>query len=78
MARNRIEPSGFLMAGNSLRSDVLPVLETGGTAVHIPYEITWLHEQVPEEALHGKEFARLQNLRELPAWLARHAELPHD
>jgi putative hydrolase of the HAD superfamily len=36
----------FLMAGNSLRSDVLPVVALGGHAVHIPAAVTWIHEQV--------------------------------
>lgn len=40
------EPSDFLMIGNSVRSDVLPVLELGATAVHVPYHTTWLHEKV--------------------------------
>ena len=40
----------LLMVGNSVRSDVLPVLAAGGQAVHVPYEITWEHETVmPEE-----------------------------
>jgi putative hydrolase of the HAD superfamily len=34
----------FMMVGNSLRSDILPVLEIGGSAVHIPHELTWSHE----------------------------------
>jgi putative hydrolase of the HAD superfamily len=70
MARQRVEPSRFVMVGNSLRSDVLPVLEAGGAAVHIPYHVTWAHERVPDDALVGKEFARLASIRELPAWLA--------
>ena len=74
MARQRVEPSRFVMVGNSLRSDVLPVLEAGGAAVHIPYHVTWQHEVVADEALVGKEFARLTGIRELPAWLA--GELP--
>jgi putative hydrolase of the HAD superfamily len=69
MARQRVEPGRFLMVGNSLRSDVLPVLEAGGAAVHIPYPTTWEHERVEEEALRGKEFARLETIAELPAWL---------
>jgi putative hydrolase of the HAD superfamily len=69
MARHAVEPARFLMVGNSLRSDVLPVLEVGGAAVHIPYQTTWVHEQVPEEALRGKEFVRLDTMRDLPAWL---------
>ncbi|HEX8318416.1 HAD family hydrolase [Longimicrobium sp.] len=70
IARHRIDPSRFVMVGNSLKSDVLPVLQAGGAAVHIPYAITWIHEQVPDEALHGQEFARLESIRQLPGWLA--------
>ncbi len=69
MARHRVEPTHFLMVGDSLRSDVLPVLEAGGAAVHIPYQTTWVHERVSKEALLGKEFVRLHSLRELPEWL---------
>ncbi|SEW52073.1 HAD family hydrolase [Chitinophaga arvensicola] len=39
-------PESFLMLGNSLKSDVLPVLALGGHAVHIPYHTTWVHEQI--------------------------------
>jgi hypothetical protein len=67
----------FLMVGNSLRSDVLPVLDAGGAAVHIPYATTWAHEQVPVDAMAGRTFATLESIRELPAWLAaRGAEDP--
>ena len=41
-----VVPQRFLMVGNSLRSDVLPVLALGGKAVYIPYHITWAHETV--------------------------------
>ncbi|MBW8684189.1 HAD family hydrolase [Chitinophaga rhizophila] len=41
-----IAPEQFLMIGNSLKSDVLPVLGIGGNAIHIPYHITWEHEHV--------------------------------
>ncbi|HEX9984581.1 MAG TPA: HAD family hydrolase [Thermoanaerobaculia bacterium] len=70
MARAGVEPSRFVMVGNSLRSDVLPVLEAGGRAVHIPYAMTWAHEHVDEAMLTGHDFARLTSVRELPAWLA--------
>src|SRR5438270_4203549 len=43
--RRGIDPAGFVMVGNSLRSDVVPVVAAGGRAVHIPYEVTWHHEQ---------------------------------
>lgn len=64
-------PERFLMVGNSVRSDVLPVLALGGHAVHVPYPITWAHERVEgvSGATHG--YAELSDLRELPAWLAR-------
>lgn len=54
MRRLGVAPGAFLMVGNSLRSDVLPVLALGSRAVHIPFEETWRHEEVaPEEcALH--------------------------
>ena len=61
------------MVGNSLRSDILPVLDAGGAAVHIPYATTWVHERVAEDAMAGRTFATLENIRELPAWLARTA-----
>ena len=43
-----LDPGGFAMIGNSLRSDVLPVLELGGWAVHMPYRVTWVHEAEAE------------------------------
>jgi putative hydrolase of the HAD superfamily len=67
VARHEISPQRFLMVGNSIRSDVLPVIEMGGHAVHIPYETTWEHEIVPEEELAGREFISLAHIRELPA-----------
>ena len=66
VARHEISPQRFLMVGNSIRSDVLPVIEMGGQAVHIPYETTWEHEIVPEEELAGREFITLAHIRELP------------
>ncbi|HEY0139368.1 MAG TPA: HAD family hydrolase [Thermoanaerobaculia bacterium] len=68
MRRHGITPSHFLMVGNSVKSDILPVLEAGGAAVHIPYEMTWAHEHV--ESPQG-EFTRLERITELPAWLRR-------
>ncbi|GMQ31654.1 HAD family hydrolase [Algoriphagus confluentis] len=51
-----IQPSEFLMLGNSLKSDILPVLELGGYGIHIPFHITWLHEQVEHEIEHERFF----------------------
>jgi putative hydrolase of the HAD superfamily len=41
-----IEPDDFLMIGNSMRSDILPVLAIGGHAIHVPFHTTWVHEEV--------------------------------
>jgi len=69
MRRHEIAPDEFLMVGNSLKSDILPVLEAGARAVFVPYETEWFHERVSEEELEGKEFGRIETMRELPAWL---------
>ncbi len=45
-------PEEFLMVGNSIKSDILPVLQLGGYAVHIPFHTTWSHEQVPYDDGH--------------------------
>lgn len=73
MTRHNIAPDRFLMVGNSLRSDILPVLEAGGTAVYIPYHTTWVLERVSDEDLHGKQFAQLEQIGELPEWVERQA-----
>lgn len=44
-----IKPHEFLMIGNSMKSDILPVLEIGGKAAHIRFHTTWVHEEVNEE-----------------------------
>lgn len=69
MRRHEIRPDEFLMVGNSLKSDILPVLEAGAQAVFVPYETEWFHERVSEEELEGKHFGRIETMRELPAWL---------
>ncbi|GAB3223467.1 HAD family hydrolase [Algoriphagus aestuariicola] len=53
-----VQPSEFLMMGNSLKSDILPVLELGGHAIHIPFHITWVHEQIEHEVEHER-FAKV-------------------
>jgi putative hydrolase of the HAD superfamily len=69
MKRHDVDPKRFLMIGNSLKSDVLPAIEAGAMAIHVPYYTTWAHEVVPEEAIAGRDFARFESLRELPEWL---------
>ena len=50
--RLEIEPEEFFMIGNSLKSDILPVLEIGGHAVHIPFHTTWEHEKIDHKIAH--------------------------
>ncbi|MEO6995681.1 MAG: HAD family hydrolase [Lacunisphaera sp.] len=74
LARHRIDPAKFLMVGNSLKSDIIPVIELGGAGVHIPYHLTWAAEHAAQpEACAGRLFT-LQSMRELPAaietWLS--------
>jgi putative hydrolase of the HAD superfamily len=44
LAEFSVQPSQFLMIGNSLRSDIEPVLALGGWGIHMPYHVTWAHE----------------------------------
>jgi putative hydrolase of the HAD superfamily len=46
------KPEDFLMIGNSLKSDVLPVLNIGGHAIHVPYHTTWEYEKIDFEVVH--------------------------
>lgn len=69
LQKYQIQPADFLMIGNSLKSDVLPVVHIGGRAIHIPYETTWAHEMVTDEQLTGKLFTTLGSIRELSGLL---------
>jgi putative hydrolase of the HAD superfamily len=65
--RYHIHPPGFLMVGNSLRSDILPVLELGGQAVYIPYANTWAHENQAGSSSLAHGYHELEDLGQLPA-----------
>jgi len=71
IVRLDIQASEFVMIGNSLKSDILPVLELGGYGIHVPFHTTWMHEQVDHEVKHERFFtaehleeaiARIQSL----------------
>jgi putative hydrolase of the HAD superfamily len=64
LKRLDIQPENFVMIGNSLKSDVLPVLNIGGTGIHIPYHTTWEYERIDFEVQHPK-FKALQSITEL-------------
>ncbi len=69
-ARHGTGPRTAAMIGNSLRSDVLPALEVGAFAAHIPYVYTAVHE-VAEAPRNHPRFAELPHFAEVPAWLDR-------
>jgi len=66
MKRLGVEPERFLMIGNSVRSDILPVMALGGHAVHIPYHLTWEFERVDH---HDEDVVELASIADVPAWL---------
>jgi putative hydrolase of the HAD superfamily len=76
LARHRLAPERFLMVGNSLRSDVLPVVALGGHAVYVPYHITWAHEVVPDHEQPQSGYVQIEHLGELPAVVARLTAAP--
>lgn len=59
-----IQPHQFLMIGNSLKSDILPVLNIGGHGFHVPYHTTWEHEKV-EAVIDHENFKQLSSIREV-------------
>ncbi|WP_294200275.1 HAD family hydrolase [uncultured Chryseobacterium sp.] len=62
------KPEQFLMLGNSIKSDILPVLEIGGSAAHIPYHVTWTHEQHDFQIEH-ENFLEFKNINEILNYL---------
>ncbi len=66
LKRYGVPPDRFLMVGNSMRSDILPVLELGGYGVYVPYELIWAHEHSPAPiGMDGRYYA-INHLGELP------------
>jgi len=71
-ARHGTGAAEAVMVGNSMRSDVLPALEAGAWAVHIPYAVTWAHELADAPAGHPR-FGELEAIADLPDWVERRA-----
>jgi putative hydrolase of the HAD superfamily len=67
-ARHGTGAAEAAMCGNSMRSDILPALEAGAFAAHVPYPLTWAHEVAEAPAGHPR-FAELASIAELPAWV---------
>jgi putative hydrolase of the HAD superfamily len=60
-----INPENFLMIGNSLKSDIIPVLNIGGSAIHIPYHITWQYEKAEDTVAHIKNFVKVEQISDV-------------
>jgi putative hydrolase of the HAD superfamily len=71
LSKYRIEPKRFLMVGNSLKSDILPVVQAGGHAVFVPYDLTWAHENLTDQKIDKSAYHELENLGQLPALVDR-------
>ena len=66
-----IKPLEFLMIGNSLKSDILPLIEIGAQAAHIPFHTTWQHETVEDSAGNGKNYLTLDVLKDIFKYLPK-------
>ena len=64
LGRLDIKAEDFLMIGNSLKSDVLPIINLGGYGIHVPYATTWEYEKIDFEIEH-ENFVALNNIKEV-------------
>ena len=62
-------PDEFLMIGNSLKSDVMPVLAIGGHGAHVPYHTTWEHEKIEHTIAHAN-FYEMGNIADITSYLS--------
>jgi putative hydrolase of the HAD superfamily len=71
LRRHGVDPGEFVMVGNSLRSDVAPVLALGGWAAHVPHELTWELEKVEDESMFDAHprFRAMTSLAEVRPWI---------
>lgn len=60
-----IKPSEFLMIGNSLKSDILPLVNIKAKAIHVPFHTTWIHEQVTDHETHDKSYKTVSSLLDI-------------
>ncbi|MEM9686105.1 MAG: HAD family hydrolase [Bacteroidota bacterium] len=64
-----VDLGSFLMVGNSLKSDILPIINIGAQAIHVPFHITWGHELVLDEEKDGKNYKTVGTIREILKYL---------
>ncbi|MDT0558880.1 HAD family hydrolase [Ichthyenterobacterium sp. W332] len=60
-----IDPNEFLMIGNSLKSDILPLINIGAKAIHVPFHTTWAHEKVTISETEGKAYSTVSSISEV-------------
>ncbi|HBL56739.1 MAG TPA: HAD family hydrolase [Candidatus Lambdaproteobacteria bacterium] len=65
LTRHKIDASRFMMIGNSMRSDIVPIVQIGAHAVHVPYLSTWEHEQ-DHPPVDPEHYTELEHLGLLP------------
>ncbi len=66
-AKNDMSPDSILMVGNSVKSDISPVINIGGTAIHTPHEVVWVHEMM--DMPQSERILEVQNIREILRYL---------
>ena len=64
-----VDVAEFLMIGNSLKSDVLPIINIGAQAIHVPFHTTWTHETVHEDDTNGKHYKTVASVKEILNYL---------
>jgi putative hydrolase of the HAD superfamily len=57
------------MIGNSLKSDILPLVNIGAKAIHVPFHTTWQHEKVSKKETNGLEYKTVDNLKEILSFI---------
>ena len=67
-------PEEFLMIGNSIKSDIIPVLDLGGYAIHIPYHTTWAHEKIDIQ-IENPNFFTLGSIKEVPNLILKNSSI---
>ena len=65
--KNDIAPENILMIGNSVKSDIAPVVNIGGTAIHTPHEVVWVHEMM--DMPQSDRIIEVKNIREILQYL---------
>jgi putative hydrolase of the HAD superfamily len=63
--RLSLKPEEFIMVGNSLKSDIIPILELNAKAIYIPYHSTWEHEHVADYNKNHKNLTQIEKLNDL-------------